>query len=134
MRIVDRKTFLDMPAGILFSKYQPHYFTELSIKGESWLGSSSPGVYGDFISLDLLGIHGKNWEGGGDYFDWLEAMISGSPSGPLDFECGGRDALFDADQLFAVWEKPDIEGLMRLLTKAHDVTPDKFPFGESSNG
>lgn len=35
MRIVDRKTFLAMPIGTVFSKYEPCVFGNLCIKGET---------------------------------------------------------------------------------------------------
>ncbi len=35
MKIVNRKTFLSLPKGILFSKFEPDVFREVEIKGGS---------------------------------------------------------------------------------------------------
>jgi hypothetical protein len=34
----------------------------------------------------------------------------------MDFDCQGRDGLFDAAQLFAVWEPQDVAVLIARLT------------------
>lgn len=109
MRIVDRKTFLAMPAGTIFAKYTPHVFGDIGIKEET--------VGNDFVVQDLT----PWWEGcerDMDYFDVMEAMVRGEPSPPPDYDFAGRDGLFDQEQLFAVWEPRDAEALIARLQQA----------------
>lgn len=108
MKIVDRAAFLAMPDGTVFAKYQPHVFDELAIKGET--------MGGDFVVQDL-----NPWfttTTGDDYFDQLIAIQAGEPSPPLDYDCAGRDGLFDQDQLFAVFDRADLEALIDRLNVA----------------
>lgn len=110
MRIVDRKTFLAMPAGTLFAKWAPNYFLDLMIKEET-VGEN------DFIQQDLIPWF-EDTNDCGHHLDQLEAIQRGEPSPPLDFDCSGRDGAFDADQLFAVFEKHDVEALTSRLRRA----------------
>ncbi|RWF33754.1 hypothetical protein [Mesorhizobium sp.] len=109
MKIVDRKTFLAMPAGVLFCKFKPYIFGEVSIKTGT--------VGNDFVVQDIAGW----FEGAHDtfsYIDGIDAMIEKGVSYPMDYDCDSRDGLFDEDQLFAVWERTDMERLIARLQKA----------------
>jgi hypothetical protein len=97
MKIIDRKSFLDLPSGVLYSKYRPCTFDALSIKGNT--------RHGDFNTLLIA-----------------ETLVSDQPAledgcERLDRWC--RDGLFDQNQWFAVWEKTDVETLVRTLTMAN---------------
>lgn len=107
MKIVDRKTFLSLPENVVFSKFSPNVFEELQIKGETLTG------VGDFYASDI-GSDASRVD------DWREAFTNAKSEGmslPMDFESICRDGCFDEDQLFAVWEKADIEGLIERLKK-----------------
>lgn len=105
MRIMDRKTFLALPAGVLFSKYVPCIFGELCIKGDTWSN--------DFLVQDIAGALQST--GSADEVDKLnDALVNGTKL-VMDFNCMGRDGMFDEDQLFAVWETDDVVGLIRRL-------------------
>ena len=39
----------------------------------------------------------------------------------MDFDCLGRDALFEEHQLFAVWSAEDVRSLIARLAKLHGV-------------
>lgn len=109
MKIVDRKTFLSMPAGTLFSKYVPMCFGELCIK-ESTLGEN------DFL---VQHINDAIACGGSDEFaSLLDDAERNGTSLAMDFDALGRDGCFDADQLFAVWERDDVEALIARLQTA----------------
>lgn len=100
MRIVNREDFLKLPPGIVFSKYEPHIFEPTEIKCVSL---ESDNHFIDYIFQELVApIDAENWE---------EKQTSFS----LDFECTSRDGMFDPDQLFAVWEKEDVLGLIERL-------------------
>lgn len=80
---------------------------ELSVKWDS--------LETDFIMQSLTtpwfdGVHDSN-----AYFDLLDTMQDGEPSPPMDFDFAGRDGMFDKDQLFAVWERRDVEALIKVL-------------------
>lgn len=105
MRIVNRKQFLELPEGVLFSKYAPCYFENIMIKGES--------LPNDFCYqqiVDAVKCHDSN-----EYGDILDRACETGESFDLDFCCQGRDGCFDEDQLFAVWEQKDIGALMARL-------------------
>ncbi len=105
MKIVDLATFRALPAGTLFSKYEPFFFGPLCIKGETW-------EY-DFLVQDIADA--IECTGSNDFGNKLdEAQITGA-SLTMDFDCQGRDGCFDKGQLFAVWERVDVESLIARL-------------------
>lgn len=110
MKIVDRKAFLALPAGTVFAKYQPHVFGAWEIK-EGTMGE-------DYVVQDLFpffAVEGDSWE---EQWKVLESIKKGAPSPPMDFDCAGRDGLFDRDQLFGVLERADLEALIARLQLA----------------
>lgn len=110
MRILDRAAFLALPAGTVFAKYQPAHLAEPAIKGETVADV-------DFVVQPL-----DPWFLGADssdaYIDILFAMQGGQPSPPVDYDCDARDGLFDQEQLFAVWDRADLEALIARLQRA----------------
>jgi len=112
MKIVDRKTFLGLPAGTLFSKYAPHYFEEASIKG----GTFGDGKTANFFST--LVSDAVKCKGLADFVNLLDCAANSGASIDLDLDRMGRDTCFDDDQLFAVWEKKDVDGLISVLLRA----------------
>ncbi len=110
MKIVDRKTFLAMPAGTLFSKYEPEVFGELCIKDESM-----PEI-NDFIYQEI--VNSIKCNGSFDMHLILNDAEKKGTSFQLDFDCTSRDGLFDSDQLFAVWEQNDVKALIDRLQEA----------------
>lgn len=108
MKIVDRKTFLSMPANTLFSKYEPCCFYMLSIKGEK---AGDNDFYTNTIADSI------DSSSSGDFIDILvEAQKTGC-SIDMDFNTECRDGLYDDNQLFAVWEKEDIINLIKRLNE-----------------
>lgn len=110
MKIVDRKTFLDLPPGTVYAKYKPCVFGGLAIKEESMVFAD--GYSGDFVKQGL----GVEIECGGSD-EWI-IQIEKAEKGeevPLDFYCAGRDGLFEQDQLFAIFSKKDVKDLIKRL-------------------
>lgn len=111
MRIVDRKTFLALPAGTVYAKYETGVLDSPDIKDETvgfgvdwYFQPLTP----DFEGVtDSLGHHNA-----------LLAMQAGAPSPPVDYDVTSRDGYFDQDQLFAVWDRPDLEALIARLQRA----------------
>lgn len=117
MRIVDRETFLKLPAGTIFAKFTPHVFGAWEIKEET--------MFEDYVVQNLepfFDVEGDSWE---EQFRVLDAMLAGDKSPPLDFHCAGRDGLFDRDQLFGVLDKADLAALISRLQEAYDALPSE---------
>lgn len=112
MRIVDHKTFLSLPAGTVFSKYSPGAFDSLAIKGET-VGTI------DFFVQEIDSA--VDAEDSSDLYEKLEAAQATGTSLTMDFSCEARDGMFEPDQLFAVWEKADVEGLIARLQQCLPV-------------
>jgi len=104
MKIVDRKTFLALPEGTVFAKYKPCVFEALSIKGETW-GND---FLVQYIDTALSADEADNL---------LYGAAETGASLPMDFDCLSRDGCFDDDQLFAVWERADVEALIARLVR-----------------
>jgi hypothetical protein len=51
-------------------------------------------------------------------FTTLDRAQAGEATPPLDFDYSGRDGFYDQDQLFAVFERHEIEGLIARLGRA----------------
>lgn len=106
MRIIKLREFLSMPVGTLYSKYRHTVFDELQIKGES--------LANDFFYQDIVGAIDSR--GDWDLSAKLHAAAETGISLPMDFNCQGRDGCFDPDsQMFAVWERQDVEALIERL-------------------
>ena len=108
MKIVDRKTFLGMPDGTVFSKYAPQYFEGLCIKRETVGGC-------DFRYDQLADALPAR-----DTAHHMELCYraEAGESVPLDFERSYRDGLFEDEQLFSVWERADVEALIVQLQQS----------------
>lgn len=106
MKIVDRKTFIAMPANTLFSKYEPCFFGELEIKGESI------GEIDFYVQQIVDAVDANNTE---ELDEILFDAEENKTSFKMDFSCEGRDGLFDDNQLFAVWERDDVIALIERL-------------------
>jgi len=116
MRIVDRATFLTLPAGTLYAKVSADpvdcNFGELLIKGDS--------LSNDWYAQELVGWFTECDDSG----DWSEAWDHMRAGGEciVELNCSARDGLFDADQLFAVFSRTDhIKLIQRLITALGDT-------------
>jgi len=113
MRIVNRGTFLSMPAGTVFSKYEPCVFGNLEIKGDSTVNSQGELI--DFWSQDLAGA--LKADSSDAYLDACDAAEAGQRVA-IDLDCQSRDGLYEQGQLFAVWEPEDVQVLIQRLQRA----------------
>ena len=110
MRIVDRQTFLAMPEGTVFAKYDPSIIREPMVKCDSIA------IRGELKDFRYVGLTDQVDCSGSFERDGIMdlAEIEGTPFA-LHFNTQSRDGLFDADQLFAVWDRDDVEGLISRL-------------------
>ena len=114
MRIVDLKTFRAMPKGIIAAKYEPCVFGELFVKGATIEGNN------DFFLAYLT--NEIDYDDLDDRHNQLDACANGTPI-KMIFDEYIRDGCFDDDQMFAVWDRSDIEGLISTLTRSLSVCP-----------
>lgn len=106
MRIVNKQEFLKLPENTIFSKYSPCQFGDLCIKGES-VGTI------DFYYQPISNSVKCN-----DMGEFVDACDKAEKeSVEMDFDCLTRDGMFDAEQLFAVWEKQDLYAFVQKLEK-----------------
>ncbi len=92
-------------------KYEPCGFDHLSVKNETWEH--------DFISTDIVTeIESNDSE---EMFLLLEEAEQEGCSVKMSFSEQVRDGCFDEHQLFAVYEKEDVEGLIAKLTESLKV-------------
>ena len=111
MKIVNRETFLQIPANTLYHKYSAMGdFGELSVKKCSPEENWNP----DFISVGLYDwIEGA--ENSNNYIAILSDAEDNGTEFKFDLECTARDGLYDEHQLFAVYDKEDIQRLIDKL-------------------
>lgn len=110
MRIVDRATFLALPAGTVYAKYMPCVFEDLCIKDDTSVG------YNDWYYQQI--VDAVESESSNDWADKLFDAQENGTSMPMDFDCASRDGLYEDDQLFAVWEPQDVRDLIHRLHRA----------------
>ena len=105
MKIVDRETFLKMPHPTLYSYFDGVNFSTLSIFG----GAEANGGFAACSVEDAIDM-----KSGEDFFEALgRQMKEGTIH--MDFEGFGRDAMFEEDLLFAVWEPEDLRKFAVVL-------------------
>ncbi len=115
MRIVDLEAFRALPAGVLYAKYRPCTFDNLSIKGDTWEH--------DFLTLSVIEPSFVGDMDCGERCATLDAMSERGESRAIEFDSYGRDGMFDKDQLFAVWERDDVAVLIEQLQGTLLVSP-----------
>jgi hypothetical protein len=109
MRIVNRRTFLAVPRGTLFRKYSEKCgFGELEI----FCDSLTTDYVTSYLDSDFRGAMT-----GLDIENICQDMLNGEESPPMTFRTA-RDALYDYDQLYAVYSLEDQEALVNHLQSA----------------
>lgn len=108
MRIVDQDEFLSMPAGTVYSEYMPQVFTGLFVKE-----SGSEKYSNDYIETSLIG--NIKCEDSSEFAEKLFDAVEVGSEVDLDFESGGRNGMFNSEQLYAVYSKEDVKGLIDKL-------------------
>lgn len=104
MKIVNRKKFLTLPSGTLYTEYEGDLaFNCLAVKYDS--------LKNDWFFADLIDVDAND---SGDLFDILEEAENGKET-PLSHVETQRDGAFEEDQRFAVFTKEDIEGIINHL-------------------
>lgn len=114
MKIYNRKDFLNLPEGTIFSKGREWFFHDFMVKGETLKNEINDVDYDDFLYLDLMIIQS---EGSDDLFNKLDDMKKKGKSYPIN-EDVGRDGMYEKEDLFLVFEKEDLISLREYITTA----------------
>lgn len=104
MKVCTWAEFAALPAGTIFSFWEPAYATGLHVKGETW--DSAEGKPIDFLIRDLLPVP-------------QDANL-GSLNPNLDQDYG-RWGMFQFDQLFAVYKSDDLDALHVAILEAKNL-------------
>jgi hypothetical protein len=106
MKVVDRKTFLMLPAGTIYCKGVRWAFESVSVKGDT-MGN-------DWAYLNPAW---PDADDSGAAFDALEKSLSDGSSFPSE-TAYGRDGCFDDDAVFLIFERDDLAALRNLCAFA----------------
>ena len=116
MKVVDRKTFLALPAGTLFHRWPEQGdtlsgldFEQLFIKGET-LPTQWPGDF-YYQAIPELLVQGEDW-----ITDVYQAFDNGREVPVQDIE--SRDGGFNELARYAVWSADDVIALQRRIAEA----------------
>ena len=105
MRIVNRQEFLQLPSGTVYSKYKS--MGMISGLYEKFQSSTNDWVYQDLIScIDA--------DSSAELFDLMDAAMNGKEFS-LDLDCGERDGCYDESDMFAIYDKKDLDKLIVRL-------------------
>lgn len=112
MRIVGKKEFIKMPSGTVFSDYKPYVFSGLKIKNDS-LPVPDDGYSMDFYYKDIIG--NIEFDDCNEYVSKLNSALYDNESISLDFDVCEREAAYDDDMLYAVYEEKDLDLFISVL-------------------
>ena len=117
MQLVDRKTFLTLPAGTVYTKYMAHDNGDIAIK-QGTVGDND-WTYTPLDTICFIDVQDAD-----DLFDKLEEL---KPDDVIDtyMETSYRDGLFQEDAQFLVYSQDDVKKLIELLTHALASTTNK---------
>lgn len=115
MKILNREQFLNTEPPVLYHKYSANgNFSEMNIK----MSGPKDGYSNDWIYQGLA-----DWPKGVDNTnDFMMTMIQFENGSEImfDLECEERDGLFEEGELFAVYDKADVE---QLISKLQSILP-----------
>lgn len=106
MRVVDRKTFLRLPAGTIYCKGHPWVFGSICVKADS--------LANDWIYLDPAGPSAHD---SGEASDLLEQSLATGSSFACE-DAMGRDGCFNEEDVFLIFERADLESLRSYIDRA----------------
>ncbi|HIH4537064.1 TPA: hypothetical protein ACYSFK_002669 [Citrobacter freundii] len=111
MRIVDRNTFLSLPANTVYSlsswsaELPSTSITGLYIKGDTVVGIDYYEQY----------IPDFDWDDSDQHADLVFSAVENGENIPLFLHSETRNGMFDEKQMYVVWDKQDIQVLIERL-------------------
>lgn len=113
MKIITKQELYKLPNGTLYSNYEPCIFTGINIKCDTYFLNGEGNDPFDFSLISLIGNLECN---GSDHeIEILCDALENKKSFKLDFNSSERDALYDEEDLYAVYEKHDVVELINKL-------------------
>ena len=110
MRIVDREVFLSMPEGTLYAEYRPCFTEGPYIKGRTVNGNDYE--YADLISPEV--------DDNCRYESTFSEMEESGTNVPIEI-CMVRDAMFNHDAMYVIYDVNDIGVLLEELSQCHRI-------------
>jgi len=113
MKIITKQEFYKLPAGTLYCDYQPYAFGELKIKGETII------IDGEPIDHRYGNLRGQVFEGDRQAEDILDEALRTRKDIVMEIvdQEDWRDGLYNEEQLYAVYSKEEIKGLIKILER-----------------
>jgi len=110
MKIVSKREFLSLPSGTIFSHLNEYNeFNNLFKKGES--------LDNDFYEQSLIDELGfPAGDSGVDTHHYFEQKIKDGTDFRIDFNCEGRDGLFEKNPQYVIYDKIDIYNLIKAIS------------------
>lgn len=117
MKIVNRQQFLDLPSGTLFREYEPCFFGQLSVKGETLRGRLQDGTCTDDFSV----MHLDSVDAKGEH-ESIQALYDAAEKGTsfnFDYDGWMRNGwdLESNGKMYAVYEQGDVRRLVEVLQR-----------------
>lgn len=109
MKIVDLETFVDYPAGILYSKYDDGNLGPLKIKMESCKTMGGSPI--DWFEIDISECISQDYDGAYLQLHDVMKMAENGASIDVDLDTTCRDGEFEQGPMFMVWEQKDLDTL-----------------------
>jgi hypothetical protein len=101
-----------MPNETVFCKWMNGSFGDLQIKVDN---CDVHEFTRDFVVQDLT--ESVKCSGSTEHFDILFDSESRGTQFEMDFDCPGRDGLFEEHRKFVVWDQQDVQGLIARLQR-----------------
>lgn len=113
MKIVNRETFLQVPENTVYSKFEPNCFDGIEIKGETYFNDAGKPI--DFYSQQISDA--VDYESVDEFDFILQSSIDNGTEFKMNFNLESRDGMYDAGQMFAIWDADDVKALIARLQK-----------------
>lgn len=116
MKILNRKDFLALPKGVLYSHYNERNreFCDFSIKDGTIVAEN--GGVDDWVHLSLVDapsdhLYFLSYKGKNE----IDELIKNKDSFNIEYKGYTRDGFYNEEEYFAVYEKEDLTKLIDLL-------------------
>ncbi len=119
MKLFRRSAFLELPAGIFYSKGKPWAFRDLCVKNDTIYSDDGKAI--DWYYRSFNWIAGS----GSDDFRQLQLMLETGCSVDM-IDALERDGCFDDEEVFLVLEAADIARVYSAAGRAIAITPENF--------
>jgi hypothetical protein len=111
MRIVNKAEFYLLPEGTVYAVYEPQTWYGLNVKGEVWKDQNGK----DFEFLYKSLLYMVDCQNSAEESDILNSAEHQGTIFKMDYDCYQRDGMFDDNQLYMIYDKEDIRGLIGAL-------------------